>query len=222
MPRPVDIGLLASLAFGSTSFMTLTSLGGSTPLIYTFFAGLLVTAVTAECRFWVELGSTFGSIRLIWILAALIVYAVIGSWLLPRFFAGQTVVFVQAKTRGAVVEASLQPVSANISQTGYLVLGGLTAIALGVLLLHSDRIDQLRRGFFRPCCRRMPSCSIEPRSIDNVALHGVPAGFAVSPGMPVTADVKVGRRTLLKYILGAMLPIGRSNARAVRWRSWIG
>ncbi|QKC85262.1 HlyD family type I secretion periplasmic adaptor subunit [Mesorhizobium sp. NZP2077] len=50
-------------------------------------------------------------------------------------------------------------------------------------------------------------------SIDQVALHGVPAGFAVSPGMPVTADVKVGRRTVLKYLLGAMLPIGQEAMR---------
>ncbi|TPJ32742.1 HlyD family type I secretion periplasmic adaptor subunit [Mesorhizobium sp. B2-6-5] len=50
-------------------------------------------------------------------------------------------------------------------------------------------------------------------SIDQVALHGVPAGFIVSPGMPVTADVKVGQRTVLKYILGAMLPIGQEAMR---------
>ncbi|MEW6633941.1 MAG: HlyD family type I secretion periplasmic adaptor subunit [Pseudomonadota bacterium] len=50
-------------------------------------------------------------------------------------------------------------------------------------------------------------------SIDQVALHDVPAGFAVTPGMPVTADVKVGRRTVLKYILGAMLPIGQEAMR---------
>ena len=56
---------------------------------------------------------------------------------ISRLFAGQTAVFVQSKTRGAVVEASLAPVSANTSQTGYFILGGLTAIALCVLLLHS-------------------------------------------------------------------------------------
>ncbi|MGN6534150.1 MAG: hypothetical protein ACTHKQ_00295, partial [Mesorhizobium sp.] len=39
------VALLASLAFGSTAAMTLTSLGGSSPLIYTLFAMLLVTAV---------------------------------------------------------------------------------------------------------------------------------------------------------------------------------
>jgi HlyD family secretion protein len=50
-------------------------------------------------------------------------------------------------------------------------------------------------------------------SIDDVALHGLPADFAISPGMPVTADVKVGRRTVLKYLLGAVLPIGQEAMR---------
>jgi HlyD family secretion protein len=50
-------------------------------------------------------------------------------------------------------------------------------------------------------------------SIDRVALHDVPAGFAVSPGMPVTADVKVGRRTVLKYLLGRILPVGQEAMR---------
>lgn len=145
------IGLIASMAFGATAAMILTALGGSSPQIYTLFAALLVMAVTARPHLWFELGSVFGSIRPIWILASLMAYAVIGAWLFPRFFAGQTIVFVQAKTRGAVVEAALAPVSGNISQTGYFILGGLTAVALCVLLLHSDRIDQVRRGFFLWC-----------------------------------------------------------------------
>ncbi|MER9924818.1 non-homologous end-joining DNA ligase [Mesorhizobium sp. M0048] len=145
------IGLIASQAFGATALMTLTFLGGSSPLIYTMFAALLVMAVTARRRIWFDLGSVFGSIRPVWVLTSLIAYAIIGAWLFPRFFAGQTAVFVQSKTRGAVVEASLAPVSGNVSQTGYFILGGLTAIALCALLLHSNRIDQVRRGFFLWC-----------------------------------------------------------------------
>jgi len=145
------IGLLASLAFGSTAAMTLTSLGGSSPLIYTLFAMLLVTVVAARREIWFELGTVLGSVRSIWVLISLMAYAVVGAWLLPRFFAGQTIVFVQAKTRGAIVEAPLAPVSANISQTGYFILGGLTAIALCLLLLHADKTVQLRRGFFLWC-----------------------------------------------------------------------
>ena len=145
------IGLIASQAFGATAVVTLTFLGGSSPLIYTLFAALLVTAVAARRRIWFDLGSVFGSIRPMWILTSLMAYAIIGAWLFPRFFAGQTAVFVQSKIRGAVVEASLAPVSGNISQTGYFILGGLTAIALCALLLHSNRIDQVRRGFFLWC-----------------------------------------------------------------------
>lgn len=50
-------------------------------------------------------------------------------------------------------------------------------------------------------------------SIDQIALRGVGAGVNVSPGMPVTADVKVGQRTVLKYMLGVMLPIGQEAMR---------
>ncbi|RWD75128.1 hypothetical protein [Mesorhizobium sp.] len=145
------IGLIASQAFGATAVMTLTFLGGSSPLIYTMFEALLVAAVAARRRIWFDLGSVFGSIRPVWIIASLMVYAIIGAWLFPRFFAGQTAVFVQSKIRGTVVEASLAPVSGNISQTGYFILGGLTTIALCTLLLHADRISQIRRGFFSWC-----------------------------------------------------------------------
>ena len=145
------VGLIASLAFGSTALMTLTALGGSSPLIYTFFAALLLTAVAAKTSIWRDLGLVFGSMRPLWVLFCLMVYAAVGSWLFPRLFAGQTSVFVQSKLRSGVVESALEPVSANISQTGYFVLGGLTAIALGVLLLRADRLEQVRRGFFLWC-----------------------------------------------------------------------
>jgi hypothetical protein len=144
------IGLIASLAFGATALMTLSSLGGSSPLIYTFFATLLVTAVAARRRIWREVGNVFGKIRPIWVLCCLMIYAVVGAWLFPRLFAGQTSVFVQSTTRRGIVESPLAPVSGNITQTGYFVLGGLTAIALCILLLH-DRMDGIRRGFFLWC-----------------------------------------------------------------------
>ena len=50
-------------------------------------------------------------------------------------------------------------------------------------------------------------------SLDQVALHGVPAGFTVTAGMPVTADIKVGRLTVLKYLLGMMLPVSQEALR---------
>jgi HlyD family secretion protein len=64
----------------------------------------------------------------------------------------------------------------------------------------------------------MPPTSTEPFyrariAIDRVALHDVPAGFRVMPGMPVTVDIKVGKRTVLQYVLGIMLPVAREGMR---------
>ena len=50
-------------------------------------------------------------------------------------------------------------------------------------------------------------------SVDAIRLHGVPAGFHVMPGMPVTADVRVGERTVLKYLLGSVLPVAQEAMR---------
>ena len=50
-------------------------------------------------------------------------------------------------------------------------------------------------------------------SIEQVALHDVPSGFRLTPGMPVTADVKVGKRTMLDYLLARVVPIAREGMR---------
>jgi HlyD family secretion protein len=50
-------------------------------------------------------------------------------------------------------------------------------------------------------------------TLEKVALHDVPAGFQLIPGMPVTADIKVGKRTVLQYLLGLILPVTREGMR---------
>nr|WP_273033213.1 HlyD family type I secretion periplasmic adaptor subunit [Pseudaminobacter soli] len=50
-------------------------------------------------------------------------------------------------------------------------------------------------------------------TLDEVNLHGVPAGFHVVPGMPVTADIKVGQGTVLAYLLGRILPVASEGMR---------
>jgi hemolysin D len=50
-------------------------------------------------------------------------------------------------------------------------------------------------------------------AIDRVGLHDVPPGFRLSPGMPVTTDIKVGKRTVLKYLLGRIMPIAQEGMR---------
>lgn len=50
-------------------------------------------------------------------------------------------------------------------------------------------------------------------TIDEVGLHDVPPGFHILPGMPVSADILVGKRTLLGYFLGRVLPVASEGMR---------
>ncbi len=44
-------------------------------------------------------------------------------------------------------------------------------------------------------------------SMDEMKLHDLPPGFRITPGMPVTADVKVGQRTMFQYLLSRVIPV---------------
>jgi hemolysin D len=50
-------------------------------------------------------------------------------------------------------------------------------------------------------------------TLDRIALHGVPEGFQLAPGMPVTADIKVGKHTILSYMLSRVLPVASEAMR---------
>jgi hemolysin D len=50
-------------------------------------------------------------------------------------------------------------------------------------------------------------------TIDRVALHDVPDDFHLIPGMPVTSDVKVGKRTVLGYLIGMVVPVAHEALR---------
>ena len=50
-------------------------------------------------------------------------------------------------------------------------------------------------------------------TLDQIGLHDTPKGFRLSPGMPVTADVLVGKRTVMAYFLGRALPIVHEGMR---------
>jgi hemolysin D len=50
-------------------------------------------------------------------------------------------------------------------------------------------------------------------AIDRVDLHDVPANFHVAPGMPVTADIKVGKVTVLSYLMGRVLSVAAEGMR---------
>jgi len=49
--------------------------------------------------------------------------------------------------------------------------------------------------------------------IDRYTLHGVPSFFHPRPGMPVTADISVGKRTMMQYFLNRMIPAATNGMR---------
>ena len=64
----------------------------------------------------------------------------------------------------------------------------------------------------------VPTNSTEPYyrariTIDRVELHGTPPDFHLMPGMPITADIKVGKRTVLQYLLGRVMPVASEGMR---------
>ncbi len=44
-------------------------------------------------------------------------------------------------------------------------------------------------------------------TLDQIQLHGTPAGFHLVPGMPIRADIRVGKQTVLRYMLGKTVPL---------------
>ena len=50
-------------------------------------------------------------------------------------------------------------------------------------------------------------------TLDQITLHDTPAGFRLSPGMPVTTDVLVGKRTIMAYFLGRAMPLMNEGMR---------
>jgi hemolysin D len=50
-------------------------------------------------------------------------------------------------------------------------------------------------------------------TLDQIGLHDTPAGFHLAPGMPVTADVLVGKRTVMAYFLGRAMPLVHEGMR---------
>jgi len=50
-------------------------------------------------------------------------------------------------------------------------------------------------------------------AIEGVSLRDVLANFHVAPGMPVTADIKVGRHTVPNYLPGRALAVASEGMR---------
>lgn len=50
-------------------------------------------------------------------------------------------------------------------------------------------------------------------SLDELMLHNVPVGFRLVPGMPLNANIKVGRRTIMSYFVTKIMPVADESMR---------
>ncbi len=50
-------------------------------------------------------------------------------------------------------------------------------------------------------------------TLDHIDMHDVPQGFRLIPGMSVTADILVGKRSIMRYLLGRFAPIAQEGMR---------
>lgn len=140
--------LIASLTFGATSVVSLTALGGSSPLVFSILQILLICTVILKRSFVRDLWSVFSQQPLAWIVLIFAIYVVCGAVILPRLFLGQTTAFVPIKSEFRIAEVPLSPVSGNVTQTLYFVLNALTFFAVAIILSRSMSLKVLRNGFF--------------------------------------------------------------------------
>ena len=73
--------------------------------------------------------------------------------------------------------------------------------------------DEKQRGVQQATPGTGPSFYRSRITLDEIKLHGTPPGFRVTPGMPVTADIKVGERTVVGYLLSRVLPVAMDGMR---------
>jgi hypothetical protein len=108
---------------------------------------MIVSLALVRRHIWKDVGKFFGRSVTPWIVCALVIYAIFGAIVFPRLFAGQTTVFIVSQQRSGYYEAPLAPVSQNITQAAYFVLGALVFFAASFALQRKNCIADIRRGY---------------------------------------------------------------------------
>jgi len=73
--------------------------------------------------------------------------------------------------------------------------------------------DEKQRGAQQSQVGNAPAFYRSRITLDKINLHGTPPGFRVGPGMAITADIKVGERTVVGYLLSRVLPVAMDGMR---------
>lgn len=77
---------------------------------------------------------------------------------------------------------------------------------------NEDRTRQMSRG--RAGTEDFGNAYYRARmTIDTMKLRHLPEGFRLSPGMPVTADIKIGKRTVLAFLFSRIVPVTQEGLR---------
>jgi HlyD family type I secretion membrane fusion protein len=105
----------------------------------------------------------------------------------------ETEVAIDARDIGFVRAGD--PVTLKLAAYNYLEHGHVEGT---VRTISEDSFSQQGNQAVRPYYKATVA-------IDRMALRNLPEGFRLNPGMPVTADVKVGSRTLLSYLVNGAL-----------------
>jgi hemolysin D len=50
-------------------------------------------------------------------------------------------------------------------------------------------------------------------TLDEINLHGTPTNFHLVPGMPIQADIRIGKQTIMSYMLGRFVPLATEGMR---------
>lgn len=140
--------LIGSLTFGATSVVSLTALGGSSPLVFTMLQIILICSVVLKRSFVRDLWSAMSQQPVAWIVLIFMIYVIGGSFILPRLFFGQTTAFVPIKSELRIAEVPLSPVSGNVTQTLYFVLNVLAFFAVSILFSKENHAKAIRNGVF--------------------------------------------------------------------------
>lgn len=98
-------------------------------------------------------------------------------------------------------------VDVKLTSLPYIQYGNLKGV---VESLSSDSFDpqEVQSGAIRDVAGNAPAGLFYRARIRITAnqLHNTPQDFALSPGMPVNADVKIGKRTIMEYMLQRVMP----------------
>ena len=122
------------------------------------------------------------------------------------------------------LDAPLQgEVDLSGQESGFVNVGDLVDLRLTTLpyIIYGDlkgRVESISSDSFNPEQLQSGAVSdisgaqpqglfyrVRVKIVQN-KLHDIPAGFALTPGMPVDADIEIGKRSVIAYLLQRVLP----------------